>query len=90
MLKMERPLKMIEHQDNGRPNCKDVRHDFAHDTDHDNGGTRTGYERRQDYSSDPKRDRRLGLDRRNGADRRIHLGRKREFERRDIFNGVDE
>lgn len=69
---------MIEYQSDG------------HDSDHDNGGTRTGYERRRDSYSDRKRDRRLGTDRRNGSDRRGRLGKKISLERRDIFKEVDE
>lgn len=65
---------MIEYQDNG----------------HDNGGTRTGYERRQHASTVADQGRRLGRDRRNGIDRRRWIGRKRRFERRDIFTGVDD
>jgi hypothetical protein len=60
------------------------------DSGHDNGGTRTGYQRRQRSGPDRVRDRRLGLERRRGPDRRSRLGRKRKLERRDIFTNVDE
>jgi hypothetical protein len=60
------------------------------DIGHDNGGTRTGYERRQRSNPDRMRDRRLGIERRNGSDRRSWLGRKINLERRDIFKDIDE
>ena len=61
-----------------------------HDSDHDNGGTRTGYQRRRNIDPDLDIDRRLEKDRRTGLDRRSDIGRKRHLERRDIFNGIDE
>ena len=65
----------------------------------DQGGTRSGTDRRKSAKSDIKRNRRSGRDRRSGFDRRRDIGRRRgsrlrnsqiqsnqeSIERRDVF-----
>ena len=53
----------------------------------DNGGTRTGSERRRDDETDHRPERREQYDRRSGADRRRILNAKRKTgkERRTVF-----
>jgi hypothetical protein len=53
----------------------------------DNGGTRSGAERRHFYENECMPDRRTRYDRRSGADRRRSLNKKRKKgkERRTIF-----
>jgi len=51
----------------------------------DNGGTRSGTDRRQPKSSYIKLDRRTGKDRRSGNDRREGAGHFITIERRDIY-----
>ena len=55
----------------------------------DNGGARSGKDRRQDPLKERNPDRRSGKDRRKGFDRRSGIGRRRDFERRDIHREVD-
>jgi len=50
----------------------------------DNGGTRSGTDRRQTNSTGFKLDRRTGKDRRTGNDRRQGAGHLISIERRDI------
>jgi hypothetical protein len=49
----------------------------------DNGGTRSGKDRRKDSMKKYIPDRRSGRDRRDGLDRRTDFGKRREIERRD-------
>ena len=49
----------------------------------DNGGTRSGKDRRQDSTKEYIPDRRNGRDRRDGLDRRTDFGKRRDIERRD-------
>ena len=53
----------------------------------DNGGTRSGSERRNETASEHTPERRLRYDRRSGADRRRLLNKKRKKgkERRTVF-----
>ena len=51
----------------------------------DNGGTRSGTDRRWTNSIDIKLDRRTGKDRRSGNDRRQGAGHLIPIERRDIY-----
>jgi hypothetical protein len=51
----------------------------------DNGGTRSGTDRRQPNSSYIKLDRRTGRDRRSGNDRRESAGHFITIERREIY-----
>ena len=51
----------------------------------DNGGTRSGTDRRQANSIYIKLDRRTGMDRRSGNDRRESAGHFIAIERRDIY-----
>jgi hypothetical protein len=51
----------------------------------DNGGTRSGKDRRQTNSVYIKLDRRTGKDRRSGNDRREDAGHFITIERRDIY-----
>ena len=51
----------------------------------DNGGTRSGKDRRQTNSVPFKLDRRTGLDRRSGNDRREGAGHVIPIERRDVY-----
>jgi len=55
----------------------------------DNGGTRSGTDRRQPNSSYIKLDRRTGNDRRSGNDRREGAGHFITIERRDIYRKKD-
>ena len=48
----------------------------------DNGGSRSGTERRQFFYTECIPERRTGKDRRKGFDRRSVLGRRQEHERR--------
>ena len=57
---------------------------------HDNGGTRSGDDRRKDQTNGRTPDSRSGKDRRKGSDRRNGLGRRRPIERRDIFREGNE
>lgn len=52
------------------------------ETAHDNGGTRTGMERRQQPVTFEGNDRRSGRDRRRGFDRRAGIDRRRTEDRR--------
>lgn len=56
----------------------------------DNGGTRSGTDRRQTNSTFFKLDRRTGKDRRSGNDRRDGAGHFIPIERRDIFRIKDQ
>ena len=49
----------------------------------DNGGTRSGKDRRQDSTKEYIPDRRSGRDRRDGHERRTDFGKRKEIERRD-------
>ena len=53
----------------------------------DNGGTRSGKDRRQDSTEGHYPERRSGQDRRSGIDRRDGLGRRKDIDRRDWFRG---
>ena len=53
----------------------------------DNGGTRSGKDRRQDSTKGYYPERRSGQDRRSGLDRRDGLGRRKDIDRRDCFRG---
>ena len=54
----------------------------------DNGGTRTGLERRNQDEPEKSPDRRTRRDRRSGADRRrvVNTKRKKGVERRTVFS----
>jgi hypothetical protein len=56
----------------------------------DNGGTRSGPDRRQTNSIYIKLDRRTGKDRRSGNDRRESAGHFITIERRDIYRKKDQ
>jgi hypothetical protein len=56
----------------------------------DNGGTRSGTDRRQTNSIYIKLDRRTGKDRRSGNDRREGAGHFITIERRDIYRKKDQ
>jgi hypothetical protein len=51
----------------------------------DNGGRRTGFDRRQFSYSTHVPERRSGLDRRSGVDRRQEPPKRNQVERRSIF-----
>jgi hypothetical protein len=64
----------------------------------DNGGSRSGVQRRQLDYSESTPERRSGKERRKGFDRRMGLGQRREhqnpgdllpIERRDEFRGIE-
>ena len=56
----------------------------------DNGGTRSGTDRRRTSSSYIKLDRRTGKDRRSGNDRREGAGHFITIERRDVYRKKDQ
>lgn len=55
----------------------------------DNGGTRSGIDRRQQNSNHPGEERRSGRDRRRGFDRRSGLARRKNTDRRYSNNYWD-
>jgi hypothetical protein len=55
----------------------------------DNGGTRTGEDRRQNKNPSSDEERRAGKDRRRGFDRRSGLARRRSQDRRNKSNQWD-